>query len=137
MIKSSDHRAQIDILSNTLQGALEVRAPVPLWYTFTQERIFFMSFDQLDAVRQSARARAVEDFDFFTNGVMGLRVPHDVCSSVQRAVEQGEQIAISCKRPQEVERALGAWLVVIGKGGVLTAPYSETFEWLFAEVLVA
>lgn len=101
-----------------------------------------MSFDRLLEVRSVARARAVEDFEFFANYVLGLSVPKELCSTVQRAVEQGQDVVLTgVRNPKRLENALGAWLVVTGKktlsqGEHLTVE-SETFSWLFAEQVAA
>lgn len=95
------------------------------------------AFDRLDEVRSAARARAVEDFEFFCSGVLGLSLPSGICTEIQQGILQGREVRINLEPRRlevQVERAIVAWRVVLGKSGEVVHGPSETFEWLFPEV---
>lgn len=87
-----------------------------------------MTIDRLDEVRSVARAKAREDFTFFCNSVLGVNYHPDFCSSVQRRVESGEEVVLSDKRR---ERALNAWLSVLGRRDLLRSSPCDSFTFLF------
>lgn len=90
-------------------------------------------FDKLDELRSFARARAEEDFEYFANNVLGANYNSEFCSAVQNAVVLGTELHLEDKKRVVV---LDAWKAVIEKRKVRSAP-SETFKWLFAELVEA
>jgi len=66
-------------------------------------------FDRLDEVRSAARARAVEDFEYFVGHVLGphTRLSPTAAAALWERVVEGEHVAV-CP--------------------------SETFSWLFPEL---
>lgn len=103
------------------------------------------AFDRLDEVRSTARARAVEDFEFFANHVCGAQLGVEVCLQVAQGVEQEQDVeqvrGVFDALPQGLRlhalRAFDAWLFVLGQKDELVHSPSETFDWLFAEEIAA
>lgn len=84
------------------------------------------NFDKLDQVRELARARAQEDFEYLCNNVLGLALPPSVCD-----LSQGDGgIELSPGRLIALRKAQQTWLYLQGRAErPLHLP--ETFEWLF------
>lgn len=92
-----------------------------------------MNLDALSEVRSAARARAQEDFEYFANSVLGLRLTQSFCSDVQKRVEaHNEEFILTPARAEA--SALNAWLVVLGRRDISALDVQgETFCWLFGE----
>ena len=84
-------------------------------------------------LRPVVRARAVEDFEYFANAVLGLGLDERLCAELQTAVAAGRAVRLSAKRPDVVVRALATWLNVLGVSADATgaAVQSEAYLWLF------
>ena len=99
-----------------------------------------MIFCELVEARSAARARAVEDFEFFACGVLGVRASREVCRVVQAHVEHSTPLALEVTRDARLLQALEQWLVVLGRkspSGATCGLTSETFTWLFPQEGVA
>lgn len=94
-------------------------------------------FDRLAEVRDVARARAREDFEYFANYVMGAQLPAAYCVAWQRKLERGEElpesIVLSPGQLRSAENAMKAWFVLTGMDEQDFIP-SETFVWLFGDL---
>lgn len=93
---------------------------------------FHNSNSTLNDVRRLARAKALEDFEYFSNYVLGVRLDAATCFAAQKAVERGEEVRLPSK---SYEAALRSWLYIVRRQGELcNAHKTDTFSWLFGEI---
>ena len=90
---------------------------------------------EMHGVADHLRARALEDFGFFANSVLGASLPDDLCTMVNECVRQRQDVVLTNKRAQTVRSALALWLYELGYdvvGFTSDEVHShETHTWLF------
>lgn len=93
-------------------------------------------FDKLTEVRDVARARAREDFEYFANYVMGAQLPTEFCTAWQRNLELGTEMPECILSPGQMRNAdnvVKAWFVLLDRDVQDFTP-SQTYIWLFGEL---
>lgn len=97
-------------------------------------------FDKLYEVRDVARARALEDFEYFANSVMGVNVARATCDVVQELVLKGRvssltQFDLPQHKLRSLQNAAMGWMILLHGHADMHERFAPnaTYEWLFAD----